>query len=384
MNPARHTFAELTIWRTALPDVQIAILPPQSDRPNPRLNNGLLFVSVFSPGFLHALDAATGRIVWSRKLPPLGGAAVEFAGGLVLASTAQTLQAFDAQTGRRRWEFCPYGKKGDSIYSQPCVTGERILIGDRAGWLYYLRAETGETIWKQLTPGAASNQVNATAIVVNGVAITANNTGFAVAYSIEDGRLAWETKIEGPCIHGLFLFRERVAVSADSLFLLDPASGAITSKIGWRGRTIAFAAPCGSRIAVLRGHVYCKSEPVNLEKELLLVDARGRIKNLAVSGHCAALRHSAATGLLYAAGFTALDIFDPRTGELTNTLTPTSKYDGCGLPEISSKTIYADHERRRPRTAVPVMLTRLPASIGIRPAIRLGSRGETPRHLRTG
>src|SRR5712692_7982669 len=89
--PTPHSFDDLTVWRTSLSGVQHAVLPPSSDRPNPRLGDGILFVSVFAPGCVYAIDAATGEICWRRELPGLGGSCVELAGDLVFAKTAQTL-----------------------------------------------------------------------------------------------------------------------------------------------------------------------------------------------------------------------------------------------------------------------------------------------------
>ena len=152
--PIQLSFDDLAIWRTALPGVQHAVLPPSSDRPNPKLGDGLLFVSVFAPGCVYALDAATGTICWRRELPYLGGSSVELAGDLLLARTAQTLYSLDPTSGSTRWEFCPHGSEGETLYSEPVLDGRRLFIGDRRGWLYCLEVETGQTIWKRETSDA--------------------------------------------------------------------------------------------------------------------------------------------------------------------------------------------------------------------------------------
>src|SRR4051812_15548830 len=119
--PVQHSFDDLAVWLTCLPGVQHAVLSPSSDRPNPRLGNGKLFVSVFAPGCVYALDAATGEICWRRELPYLAGSPVELAAGLLLAKTSQTLYALDPASGSIRWEFCPRGSEGETLYSQPAV-----------------------------------------------------------------------------------------------------------------------------------------------------------------------------------------------------------------------------------------------------------------------
>jgi hypothetical protein len=44
--PLTFTFRELTVWRTELPDVKFAVLPPSNTGPNPLIADDKLFVSV--------------------------------------------------------------------------------------------------------------------------------------------------------------------------------------------------------------------------------------------------------------------------------------------------------------------------------------------------
>src|SRR5207247_905920 len=133
--PTQHSFDDLAVWRISLPGVQHAVLPHSSDRPNPRLINGVLFASVFAPACVYALDAGTGEIRWRRELPYLGGHSVEPAVDLLFAQTARSLYALDPVSGTIQWEFCPYGAEGEMLYSEPTLDGKRLFIGDRAGWL---------------------------------------------------------------------------------------------------------------------------------------------------------------------------------------------------------------------------------------------------------
>jgi outer membrane protein assembly factor BamB len=96
IEPVRHTFDDLAVWRTQLPGIQHAVLPPSSDRPNPRLSGEFVYVSVFAPGFIYALDASTGNIRWQWELSYLGDSSVETYKHLVLAKTARCLYALDA------------------------------------------------------------------------------------------------------------------------------------------------------------------------------------------------------------------------------------------------------------------------------------------------
>ncbi len=95
LHPPLHT-DELAVWSTSLPGVKQALIPSFSDLPAIRLSAGMLFVSVFTPGCVYALDATTGAIRWRCELPRFGSSTVTRPG---------------------IWEFCPYGPDRDTIYS---------------------------------------------------------------------------------------------------------------------------------------------------------------------------------------------------------------------------------------------------------------------------
>jgi outer membrane protein assembly factor BamB len=95
-----YSFEELAVWRTKLPRAKHAILPPFSNRPNPLIHKGKLFVSVFSSGAVCALDCKDGRLLWRRDLPSLGADSVHIAEGKLFAKTASTLYALEPRTGK--------------------------------------------------------------------------------------------------------------------------------------------------------------------------------------------------------------------------------------------------------------------------------------------
>ena len=127
---------------------------------------------------------------------------------------------------------------------------ERLFIGDRLGWLYCLDVDTGETIWKRLTSDDGNHDVNATAIVVAGLVITATNAGLALAYTVEDGRPVWQSKLDGPCTHHLFLAGKQVVAAAKSLHFLDRLTGELQDRVGRPGLEVGFAAGTPSQVAL--------------------------------------------------------------------------------------------------------------------------------------
>jgi outer membrane protein assembly factor BamB len=345
--PTQYSFDDLAIWRTTLNGVRHAILPPSSDRPNPRLGDGMLFVSVFAPGCVYALDAATGEICWRRELPYLGSSSVNLAGDVLLAKTAQALYALEPASGRIRWEFCPHGANGETLYSQPALDGRRLFIGDRVGWLYCLDIETGQTNWKRETPDACHRDVNATGIVVAGLVIIATNAGLALAYSVEDGRPVWQCKLDGPCTNHLFLNKKQVIAATESLYFLEPVTGELQDHVQWPGLAVAFAAGTPSHVVLFRqpswdqGKRNNKADRRRAKAETVFVlEGTRLIREFRCSGYASAMRFSLATGLLYVSGLRGLDILDPGTGEWLHTLRTSEAAGGFGLPDVTEDRIY--------------------------------------------
>jgi outer membrane protein assembly factor BamB len=97
----RRSFSldELTAWKTELPNVQFAVLPPGNTRPNPLVTDDMLFVSIFSPGAVCVLDRATGRIIWMRELPKFAGASVSLNEGRLFAQSSHTLYSLSPGSG---------------------------------------------------------------------------------------------------------------------------------------------------------------------------------------------------------------------------------------------------------------------------------------------
>lgn len=305
----------------------------------------MLFASVFSPGGVYALDAATGDICWHRELPYLGGSSIELVGNLLLAKTAQALYALDQASGSIRWSFCPWGTEGETLYSEPVLDGRRLFIGDRMGSMYCLDVQTGETIWKAQASGGPKLDVNATAVVTAGLVIAGTNAGFAGAYSVDDGRSVWQAKLDGPCTHHLFLVGKHVIAVTDSLHFFDPLTGQLQDRVNWPGVEVWFAAGTPSNIVLFTRSLSGAAEAgdsVNREYETLFVLEGSRlIREVHCSGYTHAGRYSTATGLLYASNFQGLDILKPDTGNWLHTLRSAEMVGGYGLPDVAESKIYA-------------------------------------------
>jgi hypothetical protein len=101
-------------------------------------------------GVLHALDAETGKDVWSF---PAGGAILQsaaWAGGKVFVGSASGgVYALESATGKPAWEV----QTGSAVWNAPLVHEGVVYIGSRDQRLYALAAETGKVLWTGATDG---------------------------------------------------------------------------------------------------------------------------------------------------------------------------------------------------------------------------------------
>ena len=77
-------------------------------------------------GGFSAVDAASGKVLWQRKLPSMDFGAATVANDVVFTSTyAGTVYAFDTQTGKTLWTT----KAPAGINSFPAIDGDTLLVG---------------------------------------------------------------------------------------------------------------------------------------------------------------------------------------------------------------------------------------------------------------
>jgi outer membrane protein assembly factor BamB len=126
----------------------------------PVLQNGRLFM-LKNDGRAYAIDAASGRIEWRRRVgglaassPAASGGLVYFvanrggAGGIAGAGSA-TVTAVDQQSGRVRW----HRVLRSSAESSPLVVKGRVFVGSQAGTVYALSAGRGRVLWTRQAGG---------------------------------------------------------------------------------------------------------------------------------------------------------------------------------------------------------------------------------------
>lgn len=329
-------FDDIAIWRVKLPKAKFAVVPPFNNRPNPLVAEDMVYASIFSPGTVVALERGTGKLVWRRNMPRFSGSSVCLSHGKLLASTANTVYALDPKTGGTLWSFCPYGKSGETIYSQPTVYKDSVFVGDWYGFLHCLDSKTGKTKWKKLTSRAKNRAVNSTPVVSKGLVIVSTNAKRAVAYDPGTGKQVWVSRINGPSIFGPLLCGNLLAVVTNSIYLLQPESGKVVQRLSWKAQHVRSA-------GCMRGDILAtvaRSQPSDGSIRLVRQNKDGIRFIKTLRAFVPFVRYVPETKLIYVSHLEGIDICRPETGALAFEITRKARPAGNGLVDIRGNTIY--------------------------------------------
>lgn len=181
---------------------------------------------------LHAVDAVSGRLLWSRPLllhADCGGVAVQVdemgSGGfhqskptmadgrVYCGSPSRFVVAVDQQTGAECWRFemggAVSGAPAYAAHGQGAEKSGRVLIGQQGGEdaFYCLDARTGEPVWKQ-----ALGWVWSSANVADGRVFVPCVDGHFACLDLADGAIRWRYRSaraahpEAPVADGVVYF----------------------------------------------------------------------------------------------------------------------------------------------------------------------------------
>ena len=114
---------------------------------SPVLDNGRAYFGTFNYEVL-AVDLKQRRIEWrysdpESRFPYYSSAALD-SGRLIVGGRDKLVHAIDAGTGRRLWTFATRAR----VDSSPVVAGGRVFVGSTDGRLYMLDAASGKKIWE--------------------------------------------------------------------------------------------------------------------------------------------------------------------------------------------------------------------------------------------
>ncbi|MBL8550874.1 MAG: PQQ-binding-like beta-propeller repeat protein [Hyphomonadaceae bacterium] len=187
-------------------------------------------------GFAAALNAQSGDEVWRTRTNAPFHAAPTFAGGKVYAVTNDSeLVAMDAATGQIQWTHQAIAEPARILAaSSPAVSGDTVIAPFASGEVVALLAANGRRLWVdaltragRLTSLSAINDVAGRPAVDNGVVYAASHSGILAAIDLRTGQRLWArtfASTQTPWIAGDVLY----AVTVDGeLTALDKTSGKV-------------------------------------------------------------------------------------------------------------------------------------------------------------
>jgi outer membrane protein assembly factor BamB len=179
----------------------------------PLVTEGKLFVGDDS-GTLNALDAASGKILWQKKLVGEGEihSSPAYANGLVFIGTEgdaryqenprnpSSMFALNPTSGEIVWQF-PIDYTPDRvnlIHATPAIANGVLYFGSENGWFYALNASTGNVIWKkELARGRDMVGTSAAAGLGYGKVFVSLWSGKFLVLDQKSGETVWEFAYEG-------------------------------------------------------------------------------------------------------------------------------------------------------------------------------------------
>ena len=146
-------------------------------------------------GFVTALNAATGALVWQHDLGAPDNSGLTVADGLVVAGDdAGFVIALDAGTGRERWRYKALG----AVHSAAIVLNGLVIDASLGGDLAALDPTTGRLVWSSITAGPVSRAIAAAdgTIFTGSGGATPSAPGTVAAWDAATGRPRWATSVD--------------------------------------------------------------------------------------------------------------------------------------------------------------------------------------------
>jgi outer membrane protein assembly factor BamB len=143
-----------------------------------------------------ALDATTGKKLWSIKSElPLSAGPTYAEGLVVFGSSDGDLLVLDAASGAERWRQ----QIGSEVLAAPAIYQGAILLRTVDGRLRGFAVTDGHTLWtvEENLP-ALTLRGNTTPRIAGDLVVSGFNNGRVGAYSVANGDQAWEVAIANP------------------------------------------------------------------------------------------------------------------------------------------------------------------------------------------
>jgi len=203
-------------------------------------------------GFLAAWRARDGAELWRFTVKPIESSPLYHRGTIYIGSWDHSIYALRARDGHIRWRFEADGQ----LNATPAYYRGAVLIASKSGSLYSLDAATGRLRWRARSDRRLGRREEfyASPVAAYGRVYVGNVDGTFHAYGARTGRLLWQRPVGTYVYSSAAVWRQRVYVGTynGELLALDAATGDVI----WRRET---AAAVHSAPVVINGVLYYAS-----------------------------------------------------------------------------------------------------------------------------
>jgi outer membrane protein assembly factor BamB len=200
-------------------------------------------------GIVVAYAAADGKVVW-RRTTGLNESSPLVVGGLVYVGDWNgDVWALDARTGKTRWRTRVDGRVKGSL----AASGGRVYVGAYDGRVYALDARSGKLVWRASAQPRLGGRGTfySTPSAAYGRVFIGNTDGKVYAYGATTGRLLWSHGTGGYVYGSPAVWRRLILVGSYDrhFYAIDAATG----DVRWR---FAANGPISGSASVIAGVVY--------------------------------------------------------------------------------------------------------------------------------
>ncbi|MCW8921784.1 MAG: outer membrane protein assembly factor BamB [Sedimenticola sp.] len=200
----------------------------------PGAGDGLVLIGT-SNGEVVALDAAGGTEKWRARVSSEVLSVPRAARGVVVVHTIDgKLFGLDAATGTHKWIYdrsTPVLTLHGS--SSPVIVGNRVICGFASGKLVMLNLSNGDLLWEisVTAPSGRSElermvDIDGDPLVVGDVVFVTTYQGEMAAISIDTGVVLWRRKLSSYAGMGADFSQLYVSDDTDHVLAVDPGNGA--------------------------------------------------------------------------------------------------------------------------------------------------------------
>ncbi len=193
----------------------------------PSFCEGVIYLNTQKPGKTMAVDAETGKLIWSRSGGKRASTPAIAGDRLIVTSHDGTVTAFNRRNGHTLWRLNTSAK----VESSPVVLDNVVYFGSTDGRLFAVNAATGAVRWAYNTGG----RINASPSIWGDRICITTYAGSIFCLRRSDGHKLWSTYVKrnfvsyesfysSPATDGRRIY---TAARSGKLVALDASSGRV-------------------------------------------------------------------------------------------------------------------------------------------------------------